>query len=270
MTHFIFKTGAVALTALATAVSAQAATVVSTFDNLSLAPSSHYFPQATTTFNSGAATLAHRYNADYDSWSGWTYSNETDTVTEGYLNQFSVYNAGAAGGSANFALAYVSSYEGVPTAIGFDTPVVAGSVALTNNTYAALSMRNGDDFAKKFGGASGSDADWFKLTIIGKDASGGTTGSIDFYLADYRFADNTQDYILSQWATVDLSSLGTVSSLQFEMASSDVGQYGINTPTYFALDNLSVTTAVPEASTLALALCGLVIVAGVARRRVTR
>ena len=61
-------------------------------------------------------------------------------VTEGYLNQFSVYDTGAANGSANFALAYVSSYEGVPTAISFDAPVTVGSVAITNNTYAALSM----------------------------------------------------------------------------------------------------------------------------------
>lgn len=247
--------------------SASAATVVSTFDDLSLAASSHHFPEATSTFSSGLASLEHRYESLYGSWSGWTYSNETDMVTDGFMNQFSVYNTSGAGGSQNYALAYVSSYDTAATSIGFDAPVLAESVAITNTTYAALSMKNGDAFAKKFGGASGNDADWFRLTIIGKDEQGGTTGSVDFYLADFRFSDNSQDYILDQWATVNLSSLGLVSSLEFQMASSDAGLYGINTPTYFALDNLSVTTAVPEASSLAMALAGLGFMAGIVRRR---
>ncbi|MFZ5527375.1 MAG: DUF4465 domain-containing protein [Pseudomonadota bacterium] len=265
------KACAVSLAALAAATSAQAAPIVSTFEELSLAPSSHYFPETTATFTSGAATFEHRYNSDYGSWSGWTFGNETDRVTEGFENQFSVYNAAAAGGSQNFALAYVSAYEGVPTAITFEAPVLAGSVALTNNTYAALSMKNGDSFAKKFGGASGNDADWLLLSIIGKDALGATTGTVDFYLADYRFADNSQDYILDQWAHVDLTSLGAVSSIEFQMTSSDTGLYGINTPTYFALDNLSVTAAaVPEASTLAMMLLGLGFMAGAVRRQSRR
>jgi hypothetical protein len=37
-------------------------------------------------------------------------------------------------------------------------------------TYAALSMRDGDGFAKQFGGASGDDPDYFLLTITGRDA----------------------------------------------------------------------------------------------------
>ncbi len=268
MTRSTLKSCAFALAASLAWGSAGAATVVSTFDDLSLAASSHHFPEAVSTFSSGAASLEHRYESLYGSWSGWTYSNETDMATEGFTNQFSVYNTGGAGGSQNYALAYVSSYDTAATAITFDAPVLAESVAITNTTYAALSMKNGDAFAKKFGGASGNDADWFRLTIIGKDEQGGVTGSVDFYLADFRFSDNSQDYIVDQWASVNLSGLGLVSSLEFQMASSDSGQYGINTPTYFALDNLSVTTAVPEASSLAMVLAGLGLVAGVARRRV--
>lgn len=266
MTPSILRAGAVALATLI-ATSAQAASVVSTFDDLSLNPSSHYFPEATSTFTSGAASFEHRYDSQFGSWSGWTYSNETDTLTAGFENQFSAYHASGAGGSQNFALAYVSSYEPTPTAITFAAPVVVNSVAITNTTYAALSMKFGDAFAKKFGGASGNDADYFVLSILGKNAAGVTTGQVDLYLADYRFADNSQDYILDQWATVNLAGLGAVSSLEFQMTSSDTGVFGINTPTYFALDNLSVTTAVPEASTWAMGLCGLMAMAGLMRRR---
>ena len=238
----------------------------STFEELSLAPSSHYFPEASTPFTSGLATFAHNYSNAYGSWSGWVYSNETNITTPGFENQFSVYNTGGAAQSSNFALAYVSSYEPDPTQITFAAPVKAGSVALTNSTYAALSMAQGDSFAKKFGGVTGNDADYFYVSIIGKAADGSTTGKLDVYLADYRFADNSQDYILDQWLTVDLSSLGTVSALQFEMSSSDVGNFGINTPTYFALDNLSVTAAVPEASTAWMSLLGLGLLAAAVRR----
>lgn len=240
------------------AASAQAA-AVSTFENINLAPGSHYFPQTTSTIVDGAASFEHRYSDLYGSWSGWTISNETDTLVPGFDNQFSVYADSGAGGSSNFALAYVTAYESVATAIEFNAPVVVDSVALANNTYTALSMQFGDDFAKKFGGDSGNDADWLLLSIIGKDAGGVTTGTVDFYLADYRFADNSLDYIVSQWTTLDLSSLGPVSSLAFQMSSSDTGAWGINTPTYFALDNLSVTpvAAVPEPATWLMMLAGL-------------
>ena len=60
-----------------------------------------------------------------------------------------------------------------------------------------------------------------------------------FYLADYRFEDNSQDYIVSDWEYLDLRSLGDVDSLSFVLSSSDVGAAGINTPTYFSMDNFS-------------------------------
>ena len=136
----------------------------------------------------------------------------------------------------------------------------------TNTTYTALSMLQGDSFAKKFGGASGNDADWLKLSILGLNAANVVTGSVDYYLADYRFADNSLDYIVKNWTYVDLSSLGTVNSLGFALTSSDTGSFGINTPAYFAMDSLSVT-AVPEPSHAVLFLSGLALLGVVAKRR---
>ena len=109
-------------------------------------------------------------------------------------------------------------------------------------------MRDGDSFAKKFGGPTGNDPDYFRLTILGRDAANNSTGSVEFYLADYRFANNSLDYIVSQWTTVDLSSLGaTTTSLQFALDSTDNDPvFGMNTPAYFAIDDVAFTSVVPE------------------------
>ena len=61
---------------------------------------------------------------------------------------------------------------------------------------------------------------------------------MDVYLADYRFADNSLDYILDTWTFVDLKPLGEVATLEFALSSSDTGDFGMNTPAYFCLDTL--------------------------------
>jgi hypothetical protein len=108
-------------------------------------------------------------------------------------------------------------------------------------------MLNGDSFAKKFGGSGGNDPDWFFLTMTGKDAAGVVTGTVDFYLADFQFADNQLDYIVNNWRFVDLTPLGVVKSIEFSLSSSDTSAWGMNTPAYFAID-----TIVPEPATLLL------------------
>jgi hypothetical protein len=65
-----------------------------------------------------------------------------------------------------------------------------------------------------------------------------TTDTIDFFLADYRFSNDANDYIVQEWTTVDISALGYVSKLEFLLSSSDVGMFGMNTPGFFALDNV--------------------------------
>ena len=93
--------------------------------------------------------------------------------------------------------------------------------------------------------------------------SGESTGSVDFYLADYRYADSSQDYIVNAWEYIDLSSLGSVDELSFSLSSSDNGSFGMNTPNYFAIDNIGV---VPEPSAYAM-IAGLLALGLVFNRR---
>ena len=105
---------------------------------------------------------------------------------------------------------------------------------ITNSTYGALSMKNGDAFAKKF---TSNDKDFFKVWIKGY-AAGKVKDSLEVYLADFRYADLSQNYIQKDWKTVSLSKFVNIDSLNFSLESSDNGQWGINTPGYFTIDNI--------------------------------
>ncbi len=182
-------------------------------------------------------------------WNGWSYSNLTDNTTPGFGNQYSAFASALPGAGSGGSQNYGISFGEFDTAVAIPTGYAFQSIDITNSTYTALSMRDGDSFAKKFGGATGDDPDFFKLIITGRSggASGAAVGSVEFYLADYRFDD---DYIIDEWTTVDLTSLATADTLTFSFDSSDVGDFGVNTPTFFAADNLVLT--VPEPSALVL------------------
>jgi len=191
-------------------------------------------------FTIDGATFNNSYNAAWMSWSGFAVSSENDVATAGWGNQYSSFAGSGAGGSQKFAVWYANGE------ITFAVPTQPVSVAVTNTTYAALSMRDGDAFAKQFGSiynANGEEddtegKDWFRLTITGIDADDEPTDEIEFYLADFRSDDSLEHYILDVWSSIDLSSLGTVSKIVFQLESSDVGEWGMNTPGYFALDDL--------------------------------
>ncbi len=229
--------------AMLAGVLAKAQTIID-FEELTLAPDSFWNgSDLSGGFTSKGVYFVNYYDTSWSAWSGFAYSNKADTVTAGYDNQYSTIAGSGADNSANFALMYVSPYNG-GNYLKLTSAYTSGSVIegfyITNNTYAYISMRDGDAYAKKFGGDTGDDPDWFKLTVTGY-LEGNETGTAEFYLADYRFADNDSDYIVKDWTWFDLTGLGTVDSLTFALSSSDTGAYGMNTPAYFCMDNLTLS-----------------------------
>lgn len=201
---------------------------------------------------------------------GWSYSTVVDTETAGFSNQFAAFAGGGSDGSGNtvpggtYAMANGNgSYFNLPELTRIE------STRVTNSTYAAISMGDGDRFAKQF---STADGDFFSVTFegwTGTNRGGTKTGEVEYFLADFRGDEGT---IVDKWEYLDLSSLGDARSVGLRFASSDVGSFGINTPTYVAIDSLQIT-AVPEpGSLLALGvIAGVgVLVARVRRRRVRR
>lgn len=220
-------------------------------------------------FEGNTATFANTYNAQYsgldgtgafqfDFWNQWAYSQATDTVTSGIVNQYSAITGSGAAGSSNYAVAFRQ------TQIDFENPFDfrGRGIEVTNTTYAHNSIRDGDLFAKRFGGASGTDPDFFRLTIEGFLGEI-STGSLTFDLANFESPNPAEDYILDEWAFVNLTALGAVDQLSFALSSSDVGNFGINTPEYFAIDNIGV---IPEPSVFTLFLGALSLFLSARRR----
>jgi len=218
---------------------------VATFEDLILPPESSWNgADGAGGFISGPATFQNNYNAEWNFWDGFAYSNRTDPNATGPEAQYNAIPGAGQGGSATYAVAFVG-WE-APPRLTFAGPQRFTGLYVTNNGYAFYEMRNGGLFSRKFGGATGEEQDWFKLTITGLDANDLPTGEVEFYLADFRFPDSARDYILDSWAFVDLSALGEVKALQFALSSSDTGDFGMNTPAYFCLDTIVSGIAVDE------------------------
>ena len=195
-----------------------------------------------TTITDGFHEFSNQYDttwgASWGFWSGWAFSNQTADTTSGLPGQYSSYAGGAYNGS-NYAIGQDGSEINLAGAAGT-------WLRITNANYAAHSMLNGDGFAKQFGSPNDANGtsdgtngeDWFLMTIVGYDLSDSIVDSIQFYLADYRFSDTTQDYIIKNWKYIDLTSLGSLERIKFKLSSSDVGQFGMNTPAFFAIDDL--------------------------------
>ena len=204
--------------------------VTVTFDAITL-PSEGYINNSN--YTESGVTFNNAFNAEWASWDGFAVSNLHDKTTPGYANQYSVYADGGAAGSANFVVCFYSSYADPNSAFFSLASGKEGNeltLMINNNTYAALSMKEGDAYAKKF-----EAGDWFKVTATGYKEDGTQTGTADIYLADFR---EGKTYICAEWTKVDLSALGTFNKVAFTISSSDVGDYGMNTPAYFCIDNV--------------------------------
>jgi len=215
---------------------------VADFENLTLTPESYWngsdssgislATKYTSKFVAGNITFSNTWNSNWNYWSdGWMYSNTSDSVTSGSSNISSCIVGKGANNSSNYSIGKNKVYFNIDTS-GNRFPI--DGIYVTNTTYAHNSMRDGDQFAKKFTNA---DQDYYKLLITSFN-NGTDVDTVEFFLADFTHLDSLQDYIVNDWKYVDLSSLGLIDSIKFSLESSDIGQFGMNTPAFFAIDNI--------------------------------
>jgi hypothetical protein len=211
-------------------------------------------------WTSGGASFSNTFGIDntydpfiYSYWFGFAVSNVVDSTTAGFGNQYAAYPGGGFL-SDTYAVAF-----GDTATMTFATPSSVAGLRIANTTYTFLTLQDGDEYG--FTAPLPAEG-WFLVTAEGSLA-GNPTGSADFYLADLRGA--TPPGLLATWEWFDLTSLGAVDSIRFSFSGSDVGTFGLNTPAYFAMDDVTYAP-VPEPGTWMLGT--VAVVAGwVLRRR---
>lgn len=174
---------------------------------------------------------------------GEVISNYYDPDFEGknYTEQLTVSVKGGAAGagghnrSANFAVHnghedYFS--QGRTGNLHFADGVarIIDHMYVTNISYGLNSLVYGDGFNQPAG-----ETTWIKILATGYDGNDEETGAAEFYL----YKDGKA---VNEWSKFDLSSLGEVVKVVFNIFGSEdmTGAYGLNFPAYFAYDDIAV------------------------------
>ncbi|RYE23352.1 MAG: DUF4465 domain-containing protein [Sphingobacteriales bacterium] len=226
-------------------LAAAKAQTVATFDTLTLPGADTFYvnmnnPGTDVGFDDGLAHFECYYQSSQFGtyWDhGFSYSNMVDSLTGDYTND----HASIAGYGYNNSAQYLVSW-GPSTKVflkGKAQGQPVNGFYISNATYPYFIMKDGDPFgfAKKMGGPSGNDSDWYSIIVRGYNNGQLTADSVETFLADFRDPSNATDTVYRGWRWVNLLPLGEVDSLVFSVSSSDVGQFGINTPAYFCIDN---------------------------------
>ncbi|MEL7020032.1 MAG: DUF4465 domain-containing protein [Bacteroidota bacterium] len=184
--------------------------------------------------------------------SGWAISSRTNIADRSANNPLSAITG--TGSSATpvmnntgAALQYAIGQQDAYILLDPDERKVE-SIDITNTAYLFQVLLFGNDSARPMGGIDGGDPDFFLLTIQGYKNDIETGTAVEFFLADYQSLDNDLDFIVDTWQTVDLSPIEVADSIVFTLSSSDVGEFGINQPLFFAVDNLVTTSTTTNTS----------------------
>ncbi len=226
-----------------------------TFDTFTLAADTFYQDVTGADFSVGGATFKYDWDQTYSYWSeGTAYTNKKDTVfTASATFPYYANLYGCIPGAALSGTKYATMKSNAVVTFSNNTTAISGFY-VTNTTYAWKSIKKGDMFARKFGDTTGTGSgtsipqgqypDWFKLIVRGYRGGVMTTDSVEYYLADYRAAGTSGDYVIKNWQYVNCTALGQVDSVKFILKSSDTGGFGMNTPGYFSIDDLTTQTTV--------------------------
>ena len=202
---------------------------VATFEEAAISPAAQQSYLAFTT-DTTALLASGNYELSQTVAYGGTYvtgavvTNITDTTFKDYTDAYKSIAGGAKGGK-NYVVWYEDGFSG--NAIKLKEAATVAGMYVCNNVYAYNSITKGDAIA---GDPFGHD-DWFLLSIGGMLDGKMVNTQVDFYLAKGK-------NVVTDWTYVDLSQLGKVDAIFFTLSGSKTGDWGLNTPTYFCIDNL--------------------------------
>ena len=210
--------------------------------------------EAYTWYDAGNTELKHTLPKSWDNYCYWggghaiSHYVSSDFAAHGsFIDQLTVYSktasadvattGGGHNGSNNFAVhfgykdnsGYTDSQILPSFAFADGVARVVDHMYVNNICYALNCYLNGNGLTAKIG-----PDDWVKLVATGYDTKGTKTGETVIYLC------NGPDNIIMDWTKWDLSSLGKVSKVTFNVTGSSDNGYGFSQPAYFAYDDVAV------------------------------
>ncbi|WP_066631967.1 DUF4465 domain-containing protein [Labilibacter marinus] len=175
-------------------------------------------------------------------WYGFTYSNLTGSDKYEDNEKYSCHKASSDFESTIFGIMLLD--KNPQNAITLNTKDGSNhlfkSISVNNSYYLYDAVNTGAHGSKKFGGEDGTDLDWLKLIIVGIDNNDTKQGTIEFMLADFTFGTNRDNYIVEDWTTIDLTTLGHVNTIKFYLSSSDTVDGVTNSPGFVCFDEIKI------------------------------
>lgn len=196
-----------------------------------------------------------------DFWNGgvavsnWNIRSDAAGQAEGwwytYENQCSLYNTAVADGArtggghsgSNFAVvtgSQMNEYsECGKITLARAAERIFDHLYVCNAAYTYGVIANGNRFNGT--GSLASQQGWFKLIVRGYKAGSSAAVAVDeLFLADY---SNGRSEVLTTWTRFELTNIRKqpVNRIEFDFAGSDMGEYGLNTPTYVCIDDLCIS-----------------------------
>ena len=183
-------------------------------------------------FLSGSYKFSNNYSIDWGSWSGFSYSNRTETEGGDIMkDQWNACTGKGHDDSENYAVFFEDSFAPMTVSV-LSNPEgeQLNGFYITNAAVTVNAFVNGDGMTE--GGFT--TGDYFKLTITADNSN-----ALVYYLADYTSENEADHYYVNDWQWVDLSRLGVVKELTFSLASSRSNAWGYTTPLYFCMDDFN-------------------------------
>lgn len=206
-----------------------------------------YMSAEYTWWDEGNTELYHTFPYNYGAYCYWggghAISNfaNTDYVTYGnYNNQLMVYGEegeGGHNGSANFAMHY-GYIDGSPvnqteelSSLQFKDKKerIIDHMYINLSCYILNCLVNGNDLTDKL-----TEVDSMYITATGFDSEGNEIGDSTFYLA------KDGEILVTEWTKWDLSELGAVAKVYFNVGGTNQNKDGFSQPAYFAYDDVAV------------------------------
>ncbi len=204
------------------------------FDNFEMPEKTGLYmvPNSQNEFITKHAIFSNEINSDTTMWSGFAFSNR---INQSQSLSSSAIGCACISSTKSTDYMVVSGYE--PGAkVVFDRPYIVRSMDLAADNFSYLVSKYGFVNADSTLIVPYSQmGDHVRMRAYGLDADGNIGKQVSFDLINCEFDNPAKFFRLTDWVTIDMSSLGTVSGIYFECEATQSGF-----PPFFCIDNLKL------------------------------